>query len=344
MHYSLRKYESSEVAQQRLKMIKFYREYGEEATKKAYGVDRKLINRWQWRLRQQGGNPSGLVPETTRPHKLRESKVPSIVIEYIGELRRKYPRLGKEKTKIFLDKYCEELKLRKYSASTIGKIIKKNNYFYQKSGRIYHNPDSKWAQRGYKLKKRLRIKRSPKVDYYGHILCDTVERITDGIKDYFYNAIDVKSKFALSLNYKRLTSRNMKDFFEKFKSVCPVEIKCWQTDNGSENLGEFDEQLNKEKIPHLFSYPRCPKINSFVERYNRTMQEEFIDNNEDIIHDKKLFNKALADYLIYYNTKRPHLSLKLLSPVQYLISNNKNSQMSHMSLTYIHTLSNHLRM
>jgi hypothetical protein len=89
--------------------------------------------------------------------------------------------------------------------------------------------------------------------------------------------IDARLKFALTLNYKRLTSRNMKDFYLRFKSVYPVVIKSWQSDNGSENLGEFDDQLNREGILHYFSYPHCPKINTYIERYNRTIQEEFID-------------------------------------------------------------------
>ena len=61
-------------------------------------------------------------------------------------------------------------------------------------------------------KKRLRVKHPPKPEDFGYIVSDTVERVTDGIKDYFYSAIDAKLKFALTLNYKRLTSRNMKDF------------------------------------------------------------------------------------------------------------------------------------
>ncbi len=97
------------------------------------------------------------------------------------------------------------------------------------------------------------------------------------------------------------------------------EIKVWQSDNGSENLGEFDKALKKEGIPHLFSYLRCPKINTHIERYNRTIQEEFIDNHLDIIHDKKLFHQKLADYLIFYNTKRIHKSLNKKTPMQFII-------------------------
>jgi transposase InsO family protein len=163
------------------------------------------------------------------------------------------------------------------------------------------------------------------------ILSDTVKRITDGVTDYFYSAIDAKWKFALTLPYKRLTSRNMKDFYQRFKRVYPWTVKSWQSDNVSENLGEFDDLLKREKIPHFFSYPHCPKINTYIERYNRTIQEEFIDNNLHIIHDKNLFSRRLSDYLVFYNTQRPHKTLGLKSPIEYLI---ENGGMSQKSLTY----------
>ena len=171
---------------------------------------------------------------------------------------------------------------------------------------MYHDPSIKRPIK----QKRLRVKRSPRHEDFGHIIADTVERVTDGVKDYFYNAIDAKLKFALTLNYKRLNSKNMKDFYERFRTVYPLQIKDWQTDNGSENLGEFDKALQKADIPHLFIYPRCPKINSIIERYNRTIQEEFIDNHLDIIHDKSLFHKHLA--IIWSSTSpREFISLSI---------------------------------
>ena len=145
------------------------------------------------------------------------------------------------------------------------------------------------------------------------------------------SAIDAKGKFAFILNYKRLNSRNMKDFYQKFKTVYPGRIKDWQSDNGKENLGEFSKELEKEEIPHLFSYPNCPRINGIIERYNRTIQEEFINNNLEVIDDKIVFNKRLAEYLVFYKTKRVHKSLGLKSPVDYLISENL---MSKKCVTY----------
>jgi len=41
--------------------------------------------------------------------------------------------------------------------------------------------------------------------------------------------------------------------------------------------GLLDKYLKKRNIKHNFIYPRCPRINQFIERVNRTLQEEFID-------------------------------------------------------------------
>ena len=328
---SLRKFDRSEIAKERMKIISFYEQFGEIATKQAFGADRRVINRWNNRLTQTGGKLSSLIPYSTRPHTLRIPITDQKILEFIRKERENHPRIGKEKLKPDVDIYCASLGIPTVSVSTIGNIIKRHHFFFQKAGRIYHNPASKWAQNKMKKKKRLTIKHSPKPKEYGHILSDTVERITDGMKDYFISAIDAKMKFALTLNYKQLTAQNMKDFYGRFKTVYPETIRVWQSDNGSENLGEFDRQLETDSIPHLFIYPRCPKINTFIERYNRTIQEEFIDHHEDVIHDKTVFNQKLADWNIYYNSKRRHHSLGLKSPIDYLIS---NGGMSHKSLTY----------
>jgi putative transposase len=327
---SLRSFGESEIAQQRMKIIGFYESYGEEATREAFGADRKLISQWRRRLREEDGRLSALIPHSTRPRRVRTSAVPLKLIGYLRELRKDHPRLGKEKIKPLLDRYCIQEGFALVSVSSIGNIIKRHKLFFQKAGRVYHDPSSAWAQNPRK-EKRIKVKRSPKPADFGHILSDTVERFTDGIKDYFYSAMDIKSRFTLSLNYQQLSSRNMEDFYKRFESVYPGDIKTWQSDNGSENLGMFDAALKRDGIPHLFSYPRCPKINAYIERYNRTIQEEFIDNHLDLIHDKALFHQKLADYLIFYNTQRIHKGLQNKTPVDYLI---EQGVLSQMCLTY----------
>lgn len=92
-----------------------------------------------------------------RPHRVRRLDIDKEIIDFIRALREKYPRLGKEKIKPLLDKYCQNKGLKTPSESTIRNIIKRHNFFHQRAGRIYHDPNSKLAQNKVKKKKKLRV-------------------------------------------------------------------------------------------------------------------------------------------------------------------------------------------
>ncbi len=69
-----------------------------------------------------------------------------------------------------------------------------------------------------------------------------------------------------------------------------------------------------KKVPHLF-----PKMQSEVERFNRTLHEAFIARNRHLLaYDLDGFNAQLMDWLVWYNTRRPHWSLDLASPLRYI--------------------------
>ena len=73
-------------------------------------------------------------------------------------------------------------------------------------------------------------------------------------------------------------------------------------------------------------------MNAHCERFNRTIQESFVDYHEDLLFtDLDAFNQELADWLVFYNTERPHQALALLSPVQSLMINQPEC---HMLWTY----------
>lgn len=71
------------------------------------------------------------------------------VVKFIKNLREEHPRIGKEKIKPLLDKHCELNGIKTVSESTVGNILKRHKFFHQPdvSGKIYHNPNSKWAER-----------------------------------------------------------------------------------------------------------------------------------------------------------------------------------------------------
>ena len=94
---SLRRFDKSEVARQRQRIMAFYDKYGEQATKEAFGADRKVISRWRKKLRQHGGALEGLVPGSTKPNRSRTMTVATEIVQFIRQIRQEHPRLGKEK-------------------------------------------------------------------------------------------------------------------------------------------------------------------------------------------------------------------------------------------------------
>jgi hypothetical protein len=327
MLHSLRRFSRDEVARERHRILRFYDTYGEKATKEAFGVDRKLIHVWKRRLTANDGHLEALIPHSTRPIKVRRMRIDSRIIGWIRQMRQEHPGMGKEKLKPFVDRYCKEAQIPSVSESTIGKIIKRHKFFSQRSGRVYHDPCSKWMEDRRRKPKRLRVTHAPKHAEFGHFQADSSVKFMDGIRRYMISAIDCTLKFSFSSCYSQLTSRAARDFLSRLEMVYPLPIKSLQTDNGAEFLGEFDAYLKHKGIPHYFTYPRCPKINGCVERFNRTLKEEFINHNLHIINDLPRFREKLVDYLIFYNTQRPHKTLGLKSPIDYLVSQGATSKM-----------------
>jgi len=61
-------------------------------------------------------------------------------------------------------------------------------------------------------------------------------------------------------------------------------------------------------------------MNTYIERFNRTIQEEFIDYFSYLLINPDNFNRKLVDYLIFYNTERVHCAFQnKLSPVQFMV-------------------------
>jgi len=73
----------------------------------------------------------------------------------------------------------------------------------------------------------------------------------------------------------------------------------------------------KQGWHYCFTYPPCPEMNAYNERFNRTVQEEFMDCHEELLlGDVRGFNEHLLSYLECYNGERPHWGLGYLTPCQ----------------------------
>jgi len=62
-------------------------------------------------------------------------------------------------------------------------------------------------------------------------------------------------------------------------------------------------------------------MNAHAEREKSTRKEEYIDYHEDELLDPEQFNVGLMQHLLWHNTERPHWSLKMKPPVQFIQDN-----------------------
>ncbi len=327
----------------RLKVILYHDKYETEATVEAFGVSRATIYRWKKQFRDSGGKLESLISKPTIPKKVKQRQWRPEVIDFILKFRKEHPGIGKEKLKPFVDKFCEERGIPKISVSTIGRIIKylkergllrcgrgKKISYYARTGRFFERQKRRIKRKRFKGR-RARVP--------GDLVqIDSIVYFINGIKRYLIVGIDLVSKFGFAYGYKNLSSRSGRDFMEKFREVAPFEVRGVQTDNGGEFLGEFDSYLKEEGIEHYFNYPRNPKGNAYVERFNRTLEEEFIDfREEELAKDLKGFNRELMEYLIWYNGERPHWSLNNRAPLGWFCYEFlKNSTQSQIIWTQTH--------
>jgi transposase InsO family protein len=309
---NVNQFDKNEIAKYRLKIIEHYRKFGLSSALSAYPVKRSTLFLWKQKLNRSKGKLFSLIPQSTRPRETRKMNTHLLILDEIKRLRKKHYRLGKQKLKPLLEKYCLSYGLKSPSVSLVGKIIKRHHFFFQRQSTGYHNPSRK---RQVFLKK-IRVKKAPKPEYGGYIQADTVETVFMGLKRYTISFIDVKLKVSHSKTFTGKLAKYALETFKEFQMLLPIKIQTIQTDNGSEFMGVFDQYLKDRKIKHLWTYPNCPRINSCIERYNRSIQEEWINSYLDEMDNPKQFNIRLQEYLYFYNNLRVHESLGLKTPAQ----------------------------
>lgn len=301
-------------AEERVRILAFWQKHGSAAAKEAFRVSRATLFRWQKALDEGGGKIEAITPKSTAPRRKRRRVIPQPVEDLILAERR-MERVGKEK----LARLLKDDGIASVSPSTVGRMIadlKKRGKLKDSKKLSYHASTDRFIERKPQMAR-------PKLRSKGHAgslaKADTVVRFTDGIKRYVLTGIDCGSEFAFAYAYPSHASTHAADFMATFKTVAPVSLTHVQTDNGSEFKDHFEMYLAKEGIVHFHSYPRSPKMNAEVERFNRTLSEAFISKHRHLLaYDLPAFNRALMDWLIWYNTRRPHWSIGLISPMRYI--------------------------
>jgi transposase InsO family protein len=134
---------------------------------------------------------------------------------------------------------------------------------------------------------------------------------------YVYTLIDVNSRWAHAMVSRIINTHQSLRFIKQAGKNLPFAIKMLQSDNGPEFTSWFTEHVRKLSIDHRHSRVRKPNDNAHVERFNRTLKDECLRHIGDY---PKIYSKHINRYLNYYNSKRLHLGINLLTPLQVLPS------------------------
>ncbi len=313
----------SKEIEQRIKIIEFFAEYGAEATRKAFGKSRSTIYLWKQRLKNSGGRLSSLAPGDKAPKSRRKRRHDPFIVGFIMDYRSRHPGVDKVTITPVLKAACEAKDIKPPSESTVGRIIgdlKKQGRLSKgvkltingRTGRLHEKAPRK------AIKKTRRKGFQPRLP--GELVeIDTVDIFVDGLKRYLITAIDLPTRFAFAYIYKTGSSVSAKDFLGKLNWVAPFKITRLQTDNGSEFLKHFAQAAKSQGLIHYFNYPRRPQSNGHLERFNRTIQEQFAYYHTDCIDEPDDFNRPLMEYLIWYNTEKAHRGIGKIPPLRYYL-------------------------
>lgn len=282
-----------------------------------FGLSPDVFYRWKNRY-----NPYDLLSLeddkiTRTPHKVRQPETDPAVVKRIKEIREEYPRWGKKKIWKLLER--EEIDT---TIITVGRTLTR----LRERGILKEPPIVIAKIEKGKRRRKPRFHAIPKdwdykiINPGDLIQVDTVHvHPLPGVRRYQFTACDYLTKRTARCAAKTITSRSAKKIIDILEERFPFGIKAIQIDGGSEFKKEFELECQQRNIILFVLPPRSPKLNSMVERMQRTSREEIYDI-KDVSEDIDEHNSLLEEQDYIYNFIRPHDSLDLMTPDEYYLS------------------------
>ena len=303
----------SKDAQLKLEWIIFYHTIvNKNATKTAshFGISRKTFHKWLGRFNET--NLKTLEEQSKAPKTKRDWMVSLSEEKRIINLRKQNMEFGKKKLKrIYLREYSETI-----STWKIERVIRKH--------KLYPDPvnHDKMVEKKAKSKPKIRIhtirdqiKQIKEFGFLWHI--DAIIIWWYGQRRVIFTALEETTKIAFARVYTSHKSNYAEDFLNRLMYLVEGRVEIMHSDNGSEFQGDFEQACIKLNILQIYSRPRTPKDNPALERFNSTVQYEWLQYSEIGLDDILEANQDLTTWLVRYNSYRPHESLDLDTPLEY---------------------------
>lgn len=134
----------------------------------------------------------------------------------------------------------------------------------------------------------------------GHIVQTDVKYVwVDSQRKYQHTFIDIFTGFHHAVICDTLEAKDTIKAFLEAERIFPFKILGIQSDNGSENRGDFHQYLGQRGIAHYFIPKSSPNWDGAVERAHGVIDQEFYLNPTRPW-------RTLTEYLRFYNYERIH--------------------------------------
>lgn len=295
----------------RLEWIIFYYTVGKKKvapTARHFGISRQGLHKWIKRF--DVSNAHCLEEYSRKPKHPRVWQVTKTEEEQIVDLRKANMELGKKKLQIL---YKQQNK-QQISTWKIERVIRKHKlYLQKKKKRVYTVGRAKQPRiRIHTVKEQLKKLTAGTLWHTDSILIWWY-----GQRRVIFTALEDKTKMGYARVYTTASSQNGTDFLKRLRYVSDNQLAVIHSDNGSEFAKTFADTCKDLGIQQVFSRPHTPKDNPALEKFNHTLQREWLDFSEIGLDDIQEANRDLTEWLIKYNNIRPHQALAYLTPLAY---------------------------
>ena len=297
----------------RLRLVTHARQHGIKAAARAFQTTVPTVRKWLRRYAGQG--LKGLQELTRAPHSCPH-KITGELAARVVELRRQLPTFGARRLQLEW-----ELPL---GHTAIERILRAHGLLRPRRRRYQRKQDLAARKATWAL--------------FQQISADTKD--LDDIPHYWpqmkthhlpavqYTAREVRSGLQF-LAYARRRSAGASTLFAQRIQLhlqrCGISLRdlTWQTDNGSEFLGELQPDGSRSHFPHAVTYfgsqhdripPGAHTYQSDVETVHRLIEDEFYDL--ETFRSRRDFLAKACLYQLYFNLVRPNSHKGDLSPWQ----------------------------
>jgi len=297
----------------RLAMVDYARQHGIKAAARVFQTTVPTVRKWLSRYQQHG--PSGLIEQSRAPHR-QPRQTPPQIEQRVVALRRQLPTFGARR---LIGEFDLPL-----GHSALERIWRAHGLMKKRRKKYQRKQDLAAVKSSWRLFQQISADTKDLVDIPRY--WPQAHRLR--LPWVQYTAREVRSGLQFLAYASRRSAGASAAFAHRIQmhlERCGIELKhlIWQTDNGSEFIGELQPDGSRSGFPsalgdssHVRIPPAAHTYQSDVETVHRLIEDEFFDL--ETFHSRSDFLAKAALYQLYFNLARPNSHKQGLSPWQII--------------------------